>query len=120
MVNGGVPARGLQSPASTAGLPAGSACVGVGPPLFCSGPRCGSVFTRSPAALKPQLFALSRLKPAEANVPVPAQLPAGVEVLPATIVFLNWAWPRFRIAPPGALMLLPAIVRLLIRESPKL
>ena len=76
--------------------------VGVGPPpLFWSGPRCGSVFTRSPVALNPQVFALSRLKPAEANVPPPAQLPAGVAVLPATIVSLNWTWPRFEDRAPG-------------------
>src|SRR5215510_8040566 len=30
------------SPASIAGLPGSSACVWVGPPLFCSGPSLGS------------------------------------------------------------------------------
>src|ERR1700674_27477 len=31
-------------PLSRAGLPVPIACVSVGPPLFCSGPSCGSVF----------------------------------------------------------------------------
>ena len=53
-------------------------------------------------------------------MPLPAQLPAGVAVLPATIVSVNSIVPRFRIAPPDVLDSLPAIVRLLICESPKL
>ena len=54
------------------------------------------------------------------KLPPPAQLPAGVAVFPATIVFLNWTWSSVKIAPPGALMLFPAIVTLLISEVPKL
>ena len=42
----------VHDPASTAGLPA-SACVSVGPPLFWSGPSCGSVLTRSPRGAEP-------------------------------------------------------------------
>ena len=33
---------GTETPAAMAGLPGSSAMVGVGPPLFCSGPSCGS------------------------------------------------------------------------------
>src|SRR5437870_471184 len=58
-------AGGGQSfpPASIAGLPGKSAWVGVGPPLSCSGPSCGSMLTRSPGDAKPQALPLSRLCP---------------------------------------------------------
>ena len=53
-----------------------SAWVGVGPPLSCSGPSCGSMLTRSPGPAKPQVSPLSRLCPWEVKVPLvpPAQL----------------------------------------------
>ena len=55
------------SPAFTAGLLTGSACVSVGPPLAASGPRRGSVSERSPAPAKAQVRPLSKLWPLEVN-----------------------------------------------------
>src|SRR5581483_2216873 len=48
-------------PASIAGLLDKSAWVSVSPPLFCSAPNCGSVLTKSPVLVKPQLLPESRL-----------------------------------------------------------
>src|SRR5439155_18760473 len=78
-------AGGGQSspPASIAGLPGNSAWVGVGPPLSCSGPSCGSMLTRSPVPVNPQELPLSRLCPWDVKVPLPAQL--SPERLSATI-----------------------------------
>src|SRR5439155_83254 len=47
-------------PASMAGLPGNSAWVGVGPPLPCRGPSRGSMSTRSPGPLNPEVLPLSR------------------------------------------------------------
>jgi hypothetical protein len=47
----------VHEPASTAGLSAGSAWVGVCPPLSWSGPSFGSVLVRSPVAPRPQVSA---------------------------------------------------------------
>src|SRR5690348_16274108 len=76
----------VQDPASMAGLPASSASVRVGPPLFWSGPSLGSVLIRSPELFQPQVLAFSRLKPEDENEP--AQLAeAMLAVLSAMIVF---------------------------------
>src|SRR5688500_4268838 len=48
-----------------AGLPRTRACVCVGPLLSVSGPTCGSVFWRSPGAVKPHDASLERLLPSE-------------------------------------------------------
>src|SRR5438270_3809812 len=108
----GWPARSVHDPVSTAGLLTSRAWVGVGPPLFWSGPSFGSVFVRSPVAWKPQVSAPSRLLPAEVNVPPPAQLPS---LLPARIEALKvYLSASLKIAPPGWLIVLPAIVEALI------
>src|SRR5437870_2066629 len=78
-----LPPASVHAPASAAGLAAASACVGVGPPLFWSGPSCGSVLGWSVAAVSPHVFPVSRLKPSEANVPALA-----LAQVPAMIVFL--------------------------------
>ncbi len=48
-------------PASIAGLPGSGTRVLVGPVLSCSGARFGLTLRLSPAAVKPHVFALSRL-----------------------------------------------------------
>jgi hypothetical protein len=48
------PVQPFELPASIAGLPRRRAIVCAGPPLFCRGPRLGSVFFRSPVLLKLQ------------------------------------------------------------------
>ena len=54
-------------------------------------------------------------------MPLPAQLPAGVAVLPATIVLIELDRAAVQDRAAGVCwMLLPAIVRLLICELPKL
>src|SRR5207302_4927661 len=59
------------SPASIAGLPGNSACVKVGPPLFCNGPSIGSVLIWSPGPLRrPAQLSLQRLYPWEITVPL--------------------------------------------------
>ena len=78
----------LFVPALMAGLPGSSACVGVGPPLFCSGPSNGLVFVRSPLAFSPQVLPLSRLWPSDINAPA-AQVPS------ATMMFRAQIAPSF-------------------------
>src|SRR5581483_961994 len=92
------PGQPALSPASIAGLPGSGAWVGVGPPLSWSGPSWGSVLIRSPAALKPHSFVLSRLCPWE--VSVPAQFCTDGAVLFATIVFFTVIAPSPALIPP--------------------
>ena len=85
-------AHTFSSPALIAGLPACSAIVCVGPPLFCSpaGSSRGSVLLHASfAALKPQLVPSSRLWPP--SVSGPAQLPPA-ELL-ATMLLVTVAPP---------------------------
>src|SRR5712691_6526788 len=79
-----------------AGLPSRRASVWVGPPLSAREPRRGSVFCRSPGAVKPQVLSLLRLWPAEVMLPMQSS-----GVLLATIVF-------FGVDDPPSSALLPA------------
>src|SRR5262249_15464632 len=101
-----------ESPASMAGLPASSACVWVGPPLFCNGPSFGSMALRSPAPPKLQLPSLSRLCPWE--VMAPLQSPPVEAVLCATIVFFRATRPPplFLTPPPKLAVVFPLRVLL--------
>src|SRR5438270_122968 len=86
--------------ASIAGLPFFSAKVRVGPPFDASVPSFGLRFLMSPGFFRPQVFALSRLCPAE--VTPPAQLSGlpgpveGADVFAARIVFLRVTDPTSR------------------------
>lgn len=62
----------LGLPALVAGLPGKSACVKVGPPLFCSGPSIGLVKSWSPGPVKkPAASSLLILYPSDVTVPPP-------------------------------------------------
>src|SRR5215208_5925174 len=75
-------------PVSIAWLPVPRAMVWVGPPLLANGPSKGSVLTKSPPAVNPQVLPLSRLLPFEVIAPLqfpPSELFATI-VLTSTIV----------------------------------
>jgi len=87
----------LLMPASIAGLPDKSACVGVCPPLSASEPNRGSVFSRSPELVKVQLVSLLRLCPQELHAP------EGMHWSPslfATMLFLIYKLLVLSIPPP--------------------
>ncbi len=100
-----------SSPALTAGLPASSAMVRVGPPLFASPlASCGVVLQNElplvlvqPVPVKPHVVPSSMLWPP--SVIVPAQLPPEVPL--ATMVLVTVSVPAFEMppAPAGALLL---------------
>src|SRR5204862_5238019 len=108
------PAQIEARPASIARLPARSAGVGVGPPLFASGPRPAATSFNEPAP-KPQLVPSSRLT--VPSVTVPEQLPP--VVLPARMVFesATSVWGAAK-RPPPAVALLPAMVAFSTSASP--
>src|SRR3954469_23692742 len=74
-----------------AGLPGDSAIVCVGPPLLARAPSEGSVFGRSPAAVRPQSFAVSMLWPREVTGPL--QLDPVSAIPCERIVFLSVVVP---------------------------
>src|SRR5262245_25084997 len=93
-----------------AGLPARSACVSEGPPLFWSGPRRGLVAFRSPGPPNAHEASLLRLCPREV-IADPLQLPpAG---LFATMLFLSVRGSSsLRKPPPRAVQPVPLQVTL--------
>src|SRR2546427_667459 len=113
-------------PLSSAGLPATSACVNVGPPLFASGAIPGSVLMRSPVPWQ-RLFvqvvpvgqSVGRVHGGSQLVPTSMLCPPDVKFRLkfwhaslggscAKMVYLNVTSPRHKKAPPpcGAMLLL--------------
>src|SRR5437867_4213211 len=90
-------------PASSAGLPEVRAWVSVWPPLFCRGPSNGSVLLRSPTPDNPQVFALSRLLPADTMVVL--QFPPAL--LFATMAFFRTTVPIVLYMPPPSAAAFP-------------
>ena len=108
------------SPASIAGLPGNSACVKVGPPLFCNGPTIGSVLIWSPGPLRrPAQLSLQRLYPWEITVPLSLSMFGPTSPLFRTVFFISSVPRRFTIA-PAVMPLLPLRVLLLIALCPPL
>src|SRR6266404_7574435 len=113
-------------PLSSAGLPATSACVNVGPPLFASGAIPGSVLMMSPVPWQRLLVqvvpvgqSVGRVHgPGSQLVPTSMLCPPDVKPVPkfwhaslggscAKMVYLNVTSPRLKKAPPcGSEMLL--------------
>ena len=110
-----VSGQAVLSPASTAGLFAGRACVQVGPPLSCKGPSSGSVPGREPlVGSKPQEVSEDRLCPP--SVMVPAQSPPSG--LLATMVLASVVLPQLPLIPPPVTALLENIVVLIMVAVP--
>ena len=85
-------------PLSTAGLLPRSACVKVGPPLFCNGPSFGSMLIWSALLVsQPSPLSLLRLYPNELTV-APA---------PGFLKMFAPETPAFRIVPPILTFALP-------------